>query len=140
MPIYLCLGLRKRFLKILTSDPFLSFEPIYQYLNSFHPTIKFTMEFSKEQINFVDVNSSPKEGALQTELYCKSTDTHQFLPFQILSSLCLQKVNPCGQAIRMKRICHNEEELSSRIENLEHWVCSRGHKKRFIVRSKKLTL
>ena len=81
MPIYLCLGLRKRFLKILTSDPFLSFEPIYQYLNSFHPTIKFTMEFSKEQINFVDVNSSPKEGALQTDLYCKSTDTHQFLPF-----------------------------------------------------------
>ena len=81
MPIYLCLGLRKRFLKILTSDPFLSFEPIYQYLNSFHPTVKFTMEFSKEQINFLDVNSSPKEGALQTDLYCKSTDTHQFLPF-----------------------------------------------------------
>ena len=33
--------------------------------------------FSKEQINFLDVNISQREGTLQTELYCKSTDTHQ---------------------------------------------------------------
>ena len=32
-----------------------------QYLNSFNPTIKFTMEFSKEQINFLDINISPKK-------------------------------------------------------------------------------
>ena len=32
------------------------------------------MEFSKEQINFLDVKISQK-GALQTDLYCKLTDT-----------------------------------------------------------------
>ena len=36
------------------------------------------MAFSKEPINFLDVNISQKEGALQTDLYCKSTDTHHW--------------------------------------------------------------
>ena len=29
----------------------------------------------------------------------------------------------------MKRISSNEEKLSSRLEDLEHWFCSRGYKK-----------
>ena len=36
------------------------------------------MAFSKEPINFLDVNISQKESALQTDLYCKSTDTHHW--------------------------------------------------------------
>ena len=32
----------------------------------------------------------------------------------------------------MKRICSNEEKLSSRLENLEHWSCSRGCKKEMV--------
>ena len=40
-------------------------QEFYQYLNSFYPTIKIRMEFSKEQINFLDVKISQKEGALQ---------------------------------------------------------------------------
>ena len=74
-------------------------QEFYQYLNSFHPTIKFTMEFSKEQINFLDVNISQKEGALQTDLYCKSKDTHQFLHFRSCHRYVYKKSIPYGQAI-----------------------------------------
>ena len=44
--------------------------------------MKFTKEISKEQINFLDVNISKKEGALQTDLYCRLTDAHQFQHFR----------------------------------------------------------
>ena len=57
-------------------------QEFYQYLNSFHPIIEFTMAFSKEQINFPDVTISQKECALQTDLYYKLTDTHKFLHFR----------------------------------------------------------
>ena len=77
-------------------------QEFYQYLNSFHPTIKFTMEFSKEQINFLDVNISQKEGALQTDLYYKSTDTHQFLHFRSCHRYIYKKSIPYGQTVRMK--------------------------------------
>ena len=42
------------------TEGFERLQEFYQCLNSFHPTIKFTMEFSKEQINFLDVNISQK--------------------------------------------------------------------------------
>ena len=78
-------------------------QEFYRYLNSFHPTIKFTMEFSKEQINFLDVNISQKEGALQTEPYCKPADTHQFLHFGSCHRYIYKKSILYGQAIRMKK-------------------------------------
>ena len=74
-------------------------QEFYQYLNSFHSTIKFTMEFSKEQINFLDAKISQKEGTLQTDLHCKSTDTHQFLHFRSCHCYSYKKSILYGQAI-----------------------------------------
>ena len=53
-------------------------QEFYQYLKSFQPTIKFTMELAKEQINFLDVNISQREGALQ-KLSEKCPNTELFL-------------------------------------------------------------
>ena len=40
-------------------------------LNTFHPTIKFTAEYSKETINFLDINVRLVEGRLMTDLFLK---------------------------------------------------------------------
>ena len=90
------------------------------------------MEFSKEQINFLDVNISQNEGTLQTDPCCKSTDTLQFLHFRSCHRYVYKKSIPYGQAIQMKRICSNEEKLSSRLEDLGHWFYRRGYKKEMI--------
>ena len=37
-----------------------------------------------------------------------------------------------GHVIWMKRICSNEEKLSSWFEDLEHWFCSRDYKKEMV--------
>ena len=44
-----------------------------------HPTIKFTAEWSKAFINFSYVTVSFVEGVIETDLYVKHTDSHQFL-------------------------------------------------------------
>ena len=48
-------------------------------VNLFHPTIKFTAECSKEEVNFLDLNIKLIDGELKTDLFVKPTDTHQFL-------------------------------------------------------------
>ena len=48
-------------------------------LNAFHPTIKFTAEYTKEAINFLDVNVRLVQGELMTDLFVKPNNTHQFL-------------------------------------------------------------
>ena len=45
----------------------------------FHSTIKFTAEYSTEEVNFLDLNIKLVEMELKTDLFVKLTDTHQFL-------------------------------------------------------------
>ena len=48
-------------------------------INSFHSIIKFTEDWSKEKVNFLDVEVTLNNGVLSTNLFVKPTDTHQFL-------------------------------------------------------------
>ena len=50
--------------------------------NNFNPNIKFTYEFSEASINFLDLNVKLSDGKLQTSLYVKPTDRHQYLHFR----------------------------------------------------------
>ena len=54
-------------------------EKFLNNLNSFHPRIKFTAEYSKQTNNFLDLNISLVEGELMRDLFVKPTDTHQVL-------------------------------------------------------------
>ena len=47
--------------------------------NMIHPTIKFNAEYSKEEVNLLNLNTKRIDGELYTDLFVKSTDTHQFL-------------------------------------------------------------
>ena len=44
-----------------------------------HPIIKFTSEWSKTSINFLDVTVSLTKGVTEPDLYVKPTDSHQYL-------------------------------------------------------------
>ena len=48
-------------------------------LNKKHSAIKFTAEWSKTQINFLDVRVYLENGNIKTDLYVKPIDTHQYL-------------------------------------------------------------
>ena len=48
-------------------------------INSFHPTIKFTTDWSKEKGKFLDVEVTVNNGVLSINLFAKPTGTHQFL-------------------------------------------------------------
>ena len=74
-------------------------------INKMHPTIKFTADWSKTSISFLDVTVSITKGIIETDLYVKPTDSHQCL----LSSSChpfyCKKGIPYSQALRLNRIC-----------------------------------
>ena len=56
-------------------------ESLKEFINeidSFHSTIKVTADWSKEKVNFLDVEVTLKNGVLSTDLFVKPTDTHQF--------------------------------------------------------------
>ena len=46
-------------------------------LNHYHPSIKFTSKYSKQRIDFPDVQIIKEGDQLLTDVFVKSTDTHQ---------------------------------------------------------------
>ena len=48
-------------------------------INKMHPTIKFTVDWSRTSMNFLDVRVSIAEGVIETDLYVKPTDSRQYL-------------------------------------------------------------
>ena len=46
-------------------------------LNSCHPTIKFTAEYSLDKVNFLDVEVTRSGNKLLADSYIKPKDTHQ---------------------------------------------------------------
>ena len=101
-------------------------------LNSFHPTIKFTYEYSKESINFLDVQLTHKEGQLSTDLYVKPTDTHQYLEASSCHVFHAKKSIPYSQALRLNRICSNPLSFDKRCDQLESWLFERGYSKKLV--------
>ena len=52
-------------------------ELLLNYLNEFHPNLKFTNETYQTSVNFVDLNISRKDDAISTDLHIKPINDHQ---------------------------------------------------------------
>ena len=103
-----------------------------EYLNSIHPTIKFTHKYSGESIEFLDVLVKREGNTIHTDLFVKDTDTHQFLHFSSCHPFHTKKGIPYSQAVRMRRICSRDEFFEKRSSDLRNWLYSRGYEKKLV--------
>ena len=76
-----------------------------EHLNNCEDTIKFTLEFSTQSINFLDTTVTLNNGQLETDLYCKPTDTHDYLMYSSSHPLACKNSIPYSQFLRIRRIC-----------------------------------
>ena len=95
-------------------------------INKMHPTIKFTVDWSKTSMNFLDVTVSIAEGVVQTDLYVKPTDSHQYLLSSSCHPLYCKKGILYSQALRLNRICSNNEFFDKRCNDLEKYLLEKG--------------
>ena len=100
-------------------------QDFFKFLYAFHPTIKFTMDYSYGTINFLDAQVSGKNSTLETDLYCKDTDTS--IPCKILSQMCLQKVCTIWPSNTVKKNNFWWHVLDECLKKLETWFTNRGY-------------
>ena len=79
-------------------------------LNEEYPTIKTTAEWSQTSINFLDVSVSFTDGKITTDLYVKTTDSHQYLHSSSSHPYHCKMGIPYSQALRLNRICSDPFE------------------------------
>ena len=90
-------------------------------LNSFHRNLRFTDERFRESLNFLDVIVKIQQGEFISDLYCKSTDGHQYLHFDSCHAGHTKTSIVYSQALRMKRICSRRSDLIVNINKLKDW-------------------
>ena len=92
-----------------------------------HPTIKFTTEWSRDSVSFLDTTVKIVDGRIVTDLYVKPTDTHQYLAANSCHPRHCKEAIPYSQALRMRRICCSlDEAFNKRITELKEHLTRRG--------------
>ena len=101
----------------------------------FHRTIKFTAEYCKEEVDFLDLNIKLLNGGLKTDLFVKTTDPtniHHFLDQTSFHPYHCKKGIPYSQALRINGICSDNEKFDKLCNDLEKWLMERGYNEKMI--------
>ena len=51
-------------------------QKLLEWINQHHDTIKFTWDWSRKNVNYLDVQVINNNGVIETDLYTKPTDKH----------------------------------------------------------------
>ena len=109
-----------------------SLQEFLQWINQFHDTIKFTWDWSKQNIHYLDVQVINNNGVLETDLYTKSTDKHQYLFHTSCHPKGVKQSIPYAQALRLRRICSTSTAFEHRAADLKRYLVSRGYQENFV--------
>ena len=103
-PVPVSQDTRKRFIDdiflLWTGTPE-DLDVFFDHINSFHPTIKFTITSSTDQLPFLDILISLKNGFLKTDIHSKPTDSHAYLPSSSCHPRHVVKNIPYSQFLRL---------------------------------------
>ena len=87
------------------------FKKFETHLNQVVESIKFETDISETDVHFLDVTVSIHEGHINTSLYTKPTDAHNYLSYKSCHPRNCKKAIPYSQFLRVRRICNNTDDF-----------------------------
>ena len=105
-----------------------SLEEFINHLNNAAPSINFTHEISKSQVNFLHTTITKNEnGDVETDVCQKPTDTHRYLHWTSAHPPHLKRSILYSQALRLRRICSDTNKLRTRITEYAEFFTACGY-------------
>ena len=102
-------------------------DDLLSVLNSVHPSIQFTMEYSKKEIPFLDILIKRNNEKIWMDVYHKPTDTHRCLPFSSSHPNHCKRNIPFILARRICMISENSNEKEKHIDDLRYNLAKSGY-------------
>ncbi|XP_054290772.1 uncharacterized protein LOC129005789 [Macrosteles quadrilineatus] len=94
--------------------------------------LQFTHNNSPSEITFLDVSVKLNNGLITTGIHIKPTNNLQYLHFDSCHPANTKRSIPYSQAIRAKRICSTEKELSNFNSKISNAFVERGYPKNLV--------
>ena len=103
------------------------------HLNTYHRTIKFTSEWSKQKVHFLDTTVRKTcTNKLETDLYQKPTDRNNYLHYTSAHPVKSKDSIPYSQFLTIKRICTNDEDSERHIKRNTTNFMERGYPEKIL--------
>jgi hypothetical protein len=97
------------------------------WINTVHPTIKFTAERNVKGVPFLDTFVRIEKDQIIIKPYTKPTDRKQYIHPSSCHPPHIFKSIPYSQALRLKRICTRNDDLLVELKNLQGYFTNRGY-------------
>ena len=98
-----------------------------QWINTLHPTIKFTANYGVCSIPYLDVALSIVDNEIYTDIHIKPTDANMCLPFHSCHPRHCARSIPFSQCLRIRRICSTDMAFMKRALELKERLLRRGY-------------
>ena len=102
-------------------------ERFLEDLNNFTPNLTFTHEASKNCIPFLDLKVKLIDGKLETDLYMKPTDCHQYLHYLSSHPKHTKRAIIDSQTLRVNRLYSLEKDFNYHNLNMKEWFIKRSY-------------
>ena len=105
------------------------FRAFFEQINKTHSTIKFDYKYSYESIEFLDtLVFKNNRNSLSTKLYSKPTDRPTYTHVTSYHPKSQIQNIPYGLALRVKRICAEDDDFKAGLSKLKKDFQTRGYK------------
>ena len=92
-----------------------------EHLNSKMDTLEFTLEYSLDEISFLDVKvKKDNNNQMCSDLFRKDTDARNYLRFDSAHPISCKKGIPYGEFVRARRLYSNMELYDKQAVDMAH--------------------
>ena len=103
-----------------------------EWLNSLGNSIKFTVKYSKVQLEVLDTLLFIVNKCIESKVYFKVTDGHMYLLPQSSHHKSLYHNIPFGVALRLRKICSHDDWLEEQLQEFKHFFQCRRYNNNII--------
>ena len=79
------------------------------------PSVSFSQEISQERVSFLDVLVIIEENKIHSDLFCKVTDSHDYLLYNSSHPQRCKDSIPYSQFLRTRRICSRTLDFETHV-------------------------
>ena len=93
------------------------------FVQNFHPAVKFNYEISEKSVTFLDL----KQGKLTTSVHYQSTGSHSYLHYRSSHNPSTKNSIPFSQFLRLGRLCSDDTDFEEKAEEMANFFLERPY-------------
>ena len=102
-------------------------ENFIDFVSNFHPPLQFTSTITETELPFLDINLRISEERIQTSIFYKETDTHNYLHFSSFHPDHCKRAIPYSQLLRLRQLCSDDDDFLVRSREMMTFFAQCGY-------------